>query len=340
MSWWNELFKRRAIDWVFTCIKADQVPEEPLRNDAVPSDEAYLVMTLRSMRVVNVRQNLTRFYGVVHSFTTLNHLSGTDAAFHTITTPTELRNIDSQNIDRVIQLNKPLLGPIPYRGGAVGLDLGLFSVKEADLAAPFIDVLESVASKAGISVVSVALPFIEPLKKGIDAITGTAGDAILEIGVSTRFDPPKTGWWIVMRAPKQDVDVSSLSITPTDFRLVNASTKALIQDYPYMVFTVEQRRVRPDWFRLPDLTKPYQELQNAVREGDYNAAKELIVTFKRTALTSDDLITADAKRIAQLVKEKAEGAMVGSLTADETEKLELPPLESYPLYTPDADAKV
>ena len=99
-----------------------------------------------------------------------------------------------------------------------------------------------------------------------------------------------------------------------------------------MVYTVSQSKQRSDWFKLPDLTKPYQKLNDAVRNKDYTAAKELISTFKRLALTSDDLLLEDAQRIAQLVKDKAEAAMGSALTSAGANKIELPPLESYPLY--------
>ena len=332
MGWWSKLFKKRVEDWVFERLESNQVPEDPKSHDEVSADEAYLTIILRSMRVVNVRKLATKFYGVVHSFTTLDHLSGKDGSFQTVTTPTQLRNIDSQNIDHVIQVNKTLLGPIPYRGGKVGLELGLFSVKEADLAAPFLDVLQSMSSLAGVAVVSAAIPFVDPIKKGIEALTGTSGDSILEIGIATELNPPKTGWWVVMRAPKKEIDIAELDVTPSDFRLVDRSSQELIKDFPYMVFCVIESKERSDWFKLPDLTKPYQKLQEAVRTGEYNAAKELITTFKRLALTSDDLITDDAKRIAQLVKDKAEAALGGTLTSVADQKIKLPDLESYPLY--------
>ncbi|HKX30890.1 MAG TPA: hypothetical protein VJ302_24585 [Blastocatellia bacterium] len=333
MSWWSNLYKKRAEDWVFARLADHQVPGEPRSEVEVPIDQAYLTITLRSMRITNVRKLTTKFYGIVHSFITLDHLSGKEAVFQTVSTPTELRKADPANLDRVIQVNKPLLGPVPYRGGRLNLELGLFSVAEADLAAPFIDVLESMASQAGVGIISTAIPFLQPLKKGIDALTGTSNDSILEIGVSANLEPPKTGWYVVMRAPKQAVTVADLTITPTDFRLVNALTKAPVQDYPYLVFTVTQSAERPDWFKLPDLTRTHQELQAAVRKGDYNSAKELIVAFKRTALTSDDLITKDAVRLSQLVKEKTEAALTGTMTAKGPDgQRELPPLESYELY--------
>ena len=332
MGFWSDLFKKKAEDWVFARLDGSQVPEEPRANTDLTPDDAYLTITLRSMRVVNVRKLATKFYGVVHSFTTLDHLSGKDGAFQTVTSPTQLQSIDSKNVDRVLQINKTLLGPIPYRSGKVGMELGLFSVKEGDLAAPFLEVLQSMASQAGVAVVSAALPFVDPIKKGVEALAGTADDSVLEIGVATDLNPPKTGWWIVMRAPKDKIDISSLQVTPSDYRLVDKGTGQLIKDYPYLVYTVKQDKQRADWFKLPDLTKPYQKLQDAVRDKDFNAAKELISTFKRLALTSDDLLLDDAKRIAQLVREKAEAALGGTLTAVGGKELELPPLETYPLY--------
>jgi hypothetical protein len=332
MGFWSDKFITRSEDWVFAPLTADQVPDEPKTNDTVSNNEAYLSITLRSMRIVNVRQLTKKFYGLVHSFITLNHLSGADATFQTVTTPSELRKIDPKRLDRIVAANIPLLQYVPYRGGKVGLELGLFSVEEADLAGPFIDLLQTMASQAGVSVVSAALPFALPLKKGIDAILGSTDGTILETGVTTSFDPPKTGWWVVMRAPKGEINVNDLIVTPSDFRLLNYQTKQPIKNYPYIVLSITQSTERPDWFKVPDINKPYQELRAAVRKGDYNAAKELISTFRRAALTSDDLITKDSARIATLVKEETE-AVMGQTLVSSGNKRELPSLDSYPLYS-------
>ncbi len=333
MGWWNLNLIKRAEDWVFSSLKDSQVPEEPKAGQVVVEDADYLSMKLRSMRLVNVRVLTTKFYGVGHSFTTLSHRSGKDASFHLVTTPSELRNIDATRLDRVVSSNKTLLGPIPYRGGPVGLELGLFSVKEADLAGPFIDVLESVASQAGVSVISAALPLIEPLKQGIAALTGTGDDTILEIGVSTSFDPPKTGWYVVMRAPKGQVDLSGLHVTPNDFRLVDDRDRPY-GDFPYMVFSIAKGQGRSDWFKLPDLTRPYQELKEAVRKRDYNAAKDLQAAFRAAAQTSDDLLSDDADRIAQIVENETTAKMTGTRTSALGTPTELPDLKSLNLYAP------
>lgn len=332
MGWIKNYFNEPAEDWVFQPLEQHQVPEELKVNDIITPNEAYVTVTLRSMRIVNVRKLTTKFYGVVHSYIELAHLSGQNASFQTVTSPIKLRQIDSKNTDNVVQVNLPLLGPIPYRGGPFSLELGLFSVKDADLAAPFIDILQSMASQAGVSVVSAAIPFTEPLRKGIDALFGMSDGSILQIGVSTNLDPLKTGWYIVMRAPRGSIDVSKLRVTPVDFRLVDADTNAQIKDFPYMIFTVAKDEKRPDFYALPELSKHYKGLKEAVRNGDYTTAADLIITFKRSALTSDDLIPTDAKRIADLVEQEVKRVMSATVVARLPEHAELPSLESYQLY--------
>lgn len=330
---WKDIFRKRAEEWIYAPLNDEQVPEDPKGSSPVGVNDGYLNITLRSMRIVNVRRFTSKFYGVVHSHVSLGHLSGEDAVFQNVTTPSELKKIDPKNLDRIIAVNMPIVEQVPYRGGNVKLEMGLFSVKETDLAGPFIDLLESMARQAGVGVVSAAIPFVQPLKKGIDAIIGTDSDTILEIGVSTNFDPPKTGWFVVMRAPKESNIVPSLSVTPHDFRLVVKTDGQPLKDYPYMVFTISHSRQRNDWFKLPYLKETYQKIREALREGKYTDAEDQIVIFRRAALTSGDLLSEDANRIVGLVEEEVRKVMGKTTTSAIKESaILLPELESFPLY--------
>lgn len=233
MSWFEDVFKQGTQDWVFSRLGADQVQQAPIPVEGVAANDSYVSVRLRSLRLVNVRHLTRMFYPVAHSFTSLLHRGKGEAEFQVVTTPTKLTAIDPSRLDRVIQANIPLLGPVPYRGGGLGLELGLFSVEEADLAKPFLAMLEGLSAAAGVSVVSTAMQFVTPLKQGIEAITGTAGGAILEIGVSTRLDPLTTGYYIVMRAHKDAVAVENLIVTGEDFRLVDRRTGQPVADFPY-----------------------------------------------------------------------------------------------------------
>jgi hypothetical protein len=102
---------------------------------------------------------------------------------------------------------------VPYRGGDVKLEAGLFSVKEADLAAPFLEVLDDLSSAAGTSVIG-ALPFAGPLVKAFDMLVAAPDAVQLEIGVSNTMpagDLRAGGTFVVMRAPVGTVNGARLA---------------------------------------------------------------------------------------------------------------------------------
>lgn len=47
------------------------------------------------------------------------------------------------------------------------MNFALLSIKSADLAGPYLEVLGSLASAVGVSFVSVAKPFLRPMQKGL-----------------------------------------------------------------------------------------------------------------------------------------------------------------------------
>jgi hypothetical protein len=231
---------------------------------------------VKSARIVNVRQGLSKFYGVVNSFISVPYLSGTNAEFNVITTPAFLKNIDTAHIDRVIQLDQRLLGPIPYRGGQLALEINLFSIKSVDLAAPYLEVLETMSKQAGVAFINAALPFTEPLKTGINLLVGGGDNSPLEIGLAASAWTPETGYFVIMRAPKGSVAVNALKVVPTDYRLIGPDNQP-VGDYPYMVLKVEAAASRDDWFNIKELQKPYQELKENIRGGDVEATKNSFV---------------------------------------------------------------
>jgi hypothetical protein len=308
-TWWDRALRKRASTWTFQALYPDQTPDGITRKQ-VRADAGYLHIVLHSMRVLYVRKGLTKFFGTVHSFISLLHRSGQDAAFHMVTTPGRLKDIDAANVDRVIVLNQRLLGPIPYRGGDVNIELGLFSIKSTDLAAPFLDVLENLASAAGVSYVSMALPFVEPLKHGMDQLIGAAKDSTLEIGLSTNLSKLETGYYIVMRAAKGEVDPTKLKVAK-DYQLQYDGRP--VSEYPYMVFSIDVSSQRDDWYRIPELVRSYGDLNASVQSGDLKEVKDSFAAFRRAALTSPDLLIGDAKAIIAKVDSEVETVLGSSV---------------------------
>ena len=76
-----------------------------------------------------------------------------------------------------------------------------------------------------------------------------------------------------------------------------------------MVLKVEAAATRDDWFNIKELQKPYQELKENIRGGDFEAAKNSFIFFKRSALTCDDLLFEDAKKLVAEVEGKVREIM-------------------------------
>lgn len=298
MGVWSAIWKTQAKDWTYAKIPANKTPEG-LAHASISPEEGYLNIWLQSFRITSVRRGLKNFYGTVYSFISLPILDGNGgkkAEFQVTTTPGQLKNIDAAHVDRILVLNHRLLGPIPYRGGDVEVEVGLFSVKEADLTGPFLSILDSLSKTAGVSFISAALPFAGPLKQGIDLLSGTSSDSILEIGLSTVYSPGETGYFAVMRAQPNQVDASQFRID-NNRQLVDDKTGAPIANYPYLVFRVEVSKQRDDWFLIPDIAAAHQALRAEIKSGVLSKINDAFAVFRRTALSSPDLVLADAQRL-------------------------------------------
>ncbi len=165
----------------------------------------------------------------------------------------------------------------------------------------FINLLSGMSSLGGVSFISTALPYVKPLEDGIALLTGSSDDTILEIGLNTELDKVSTGYFVVIRANKNDIDADNLIIDKRDFRLVNKNGSA-IENYPYMVFEISAAKFRDDWFNIPDVSLSYNKLREEVQKGNYNDASDALKAFKRIVYTSPDLLLKDAKSIYDKVE--------------------------------------
>lgn len=309
----NRLLRTRTTDWTFDRLRESQVPDG-LPHVPLKPEASYVSIFVRSMRIVDVRRGWTKFYPSVYSYVSLLHRDeGEKAEFQVVASPSKLEELDVHRVERVIRLDQRILGPVPYRGGDLTLELGLFSIKSVELAKPFLAVLEQMATVAGVSFVAAAKPFIAPLRKGVELLTDSS-DLNLEVGLSKLFSRPETGYFFVIRAESGRVEVSKLRVRDNDGRLVD-DTGRVLADYPYLVFSIEASEQRDDWFLIPDVAKAYKELQQAVRSGRRNDAEWALTVFKRTVLTSPDLLTRDASRLAKEVEGEVALAMPASMTS-------------------------
>ena len=89
---------------------------------------------------------------------------------------------------------------------------------------------------------------------------------------------------------------------------------------------------RPNWFEIPELKKTYDELNAEVQRGRVNEADEAFQVFRRAALTSADLLFADARSITEKVDRHVKEVLTGQQTAA-TRPAPLPELATFSPFT-------
>jgi len=276
-------------------------------------------MFLKTWRIDNIREGWNEFYGAVHGYISVPRFGGGSVEVNAFTSPNELQNADPQHANRIIQMNFPVFGPVPYFGGDLSVRIGLFSVKSADLSGPFLDVLSTIASAAGEGgYVAAAKPFIDPLKKGIEAVTDSSQDTRLEIGIVKTYDAPTTGYFAIIRADASQIDKSKLRID-NDEHLVNDSDGAPIGNYPYFVFTIEYSAQHETWYEIPDLQQAYSDLSTAIEDDNATAAsiKAAYLRFRKKVEISPDLIPPDKNNVLSEIQKRIQdvtGVDVSSAT--------------------------
>jgi hypothetical protein len=327
-SIWNTLCAEKSNEWLFGKLEPSQIPFK-INEGPIQVDQEYIDVFLRSMRIVHVRKGTKKFFGAVHSFITLPILNQT-GKFHVLTTPTDLSNIDASNVDRIIQINKRLLGPIPYGGGDLTINIGLFSIESADLTGPFLKVLENMSTTAGVSFVKSAFPFANILTEGVNLLFGAGNSNCLEVGLSTTFNELHSGYFVVMRASKGDVAIENLSLDK-DFRLIGKTKKGSgIDDFPYIVFSIESSPKRA-WRDIPEIADGFKQTMDFVRIGDVNGANAAFTAFRRIVLTSPDLVSDDAAKIVSEVDKTLEKLLVPCKQASKTE-IKVPTIDEIEIY--------
>jgi hypothetical protein len=187
---------------------------------------------------------------------------------------------------------------VPYKGGDLQLEVGLFLVPSQNLLAPFLEVVEDIAKLAAQPFAAAAAPFVGPATKALGLLLGdTDGNIELQIGLTKTWATPEVGLFAVARRAFTD----DVSYDSQQRRLISAG-KAI--DEPHLVLRIERTTQRDDWQRIPDLLDAYNDLKRAASRGDLAQAKIAVDAFRIRAQFSPDLIPRDAARLADICLEQ------------------------------------
>lgn len=302
MGWVKDLLRKEPDDTFFgpvePAVGAIMPPPAPtsLPSGApIEPESAYLHLYVEAMRIPAVRVRGRTFHGSVASTCGVQTSAG-QAELITVTAPSALRGLDPRHLDRVISGTMPLINAVPYLGGGLEIEIGLFAVPEQYLLGPYLDFLGDVAAVASaflpVTGAVAAAALLPPVRRGLDQLFGADTAATIEVAVLRALDPPVTGYYAAVRGMPEPS--AGFRVGPTG-RLLNPDDAEV--RLPYLVLRLDARTRRDTWRDIPEVRAAYYELNTAVRHGDVPAAKSALERFRRMAVSSSGLLPQDADRL-------------------------------------------
>lgn len=306
MSWLGELWRSPAENWIFGAL------DEVTGSELVP-DTQYVSVTLRECRISDVRVGRQRLFGTITSSCSVLRRGDGRAESLVVTTPGVLRDVDPDNLDKVVTGATRLLGPVPYRGQGIDVEIGLFAMPGQDLLGPYLNLLEQATNLAGVGLIGRNSGLVGLVKDGMNVLLGGSGGPQLEIGVAHTFDHPKPGTYAVIRVAKAHAD--AMPALDVNRGLCWKDGSPVTE--PYIVFSIDAETRRDDWPGIPLLGDLYEQLRGMAERGDLTGSREVLAAFRRAAVFSADLLTADGERLYELVRKQIELAFPSTATGSQ-----------------------
>ena len=147
----------------------DRVHRLDTGGDGTPirAGEAYCRIWLVEMRLAKDVDWFKQRYPVVHAAVRFHH-GGKAVTIPYIAAPGNLKELATDNLDKVIQSNYPLTPLFPFNQGLVELQAGLFSMVASDSISKFIKTMGQFSKLLPVPELSKVLNLAEPVYQGIE----------------------------------------------------------------------------------------------------------------------------------------------------------------------------
>ncbi|MFF0574662.1 hypothetical protein [Streptosporangium saharense] len=304
------------------------VPEESAT--ALAPYEGYIRLFVAEGFLADRRSWAADQYPALHGGVSLSFLGGQPLAFTTMTG-------QSAWLAPGVTLSEPITPLLPYGGGTVSVQAGLYRVSEKG---PLGTAVQIAGGLAGLVAppLAAAATIATKLSEGIDRILGDLGEQPV-LGVHWTMVAPvpgtpgsgvrtvRAGHLVVINSPEPP---GALSIEDGRLRVDGRPPTGA----DFLVLRIECRAERDDW-RFPELAQLIDRAgEEYLRRGETQTFKDLRSDAVVRAWCSPDLTPLDRKRVAVLVAgEINEVRRLGAVPSEE-ETLE----EAVALRLPSRDA--
>lgn len=306
----------------------DNTPERTIQSGE------YVSLFIEAINIAHTRVGFDSFYGVVYVDVSISSEKLPQNKEKIFRSPEGLKKHDKNNPSNIIMGRSRVINSIPYDGGDIEIEIGIFSVRNSDLAGPYISMIEEMNIELGsISGFSSLSKLFDVVNGGVRLLLGTTGAVNLEVGISNTFSEPTASKFAIYG--KSPDETSGRSITLSEnFCLVDENYKE-IKDVPYLVFSLESSSKRADWYKINGIKEAYEYLNKEIDTDEYDRIKYAEEKLYREIEKSRELFTSDAIRLKEMLQKKFdERRKVFSLQAQGEESIgpNLPELSSFPLF--------
>lgn len=260
----------------------------PPAQPRLPTKDVYAMVYLHSARLRHSRRITKVLQPVVHAGFKYMHVFEGEALREAVPKSDALAGLGEE---RVIIANLPLLGPIPYLGGGLGLQLGLFAVEARDLAAPFIDILAQATALLGGPRGGANIS--ELVKQALAALSGLDEHA-MAAGIRTHLDTLVPGYYVVTSATQANLPKARLET----MGIGDFETAPELNGKSYVVLRIAVARENVECFRIEAIRKAYQACVEACNPMREKVLEEARRKLRWACLSSPELLIDDAERIA------------------------------------------
>lgn len=306
MGWLGNLLEtvrhQPVTDWTYIeeLAESESNPSKKIAGRAFTVDDCYVEVWIEGFRLSDRRRWATTFVPSTYASMTLAR-QGSDPA-----TLTKLsggnKEMSADDRDRVISPSTRVLSAMPWRGGALELELAVFAVKTGNLVAPVLNYVTKVASKAGISLASAVDPFLPLITEGLDLIAGSTEDTEVEIAIDTDMTLTTSRISAVIAQPKS-ISLRNISYDPTDHKLL---TDGVPLQAGYCVFSIRQVPTNADWGSIEPVKKAWDAIRDAALDGDDVRVAAALQMFRRQVTFCPDLIKRDKDSLIRLAEQHVE----------------------------------
>jgi hypothetical protein len=301
----NKVFVTAAEQRLYHAIPGDHISPSIPQADFT-ADKCYFRVWLSDMFLAQTRVGYKAYSPIVHATCRFNY-DGATRDLRLVMGPGQSQILNAAR-DRTVNLNYSLLGPVPYLGGDVELQLALVALQSADYGDQLLDVLGELSQLTGSGEIRSALAFVQPLKKGIEGLFGLQNYRV-QLGVhdtlSSAAGAPnrlRAGYRVVMGVTDDRFDPATLWVQEGRlFRGADLRSATPFDAADYLLFSLEKIDSRGT--DIPSVQRAWSAT-TAKALSDKPVLDRARSAFVEVVMASPDLIGIDKRQLIYAMKDE------------------------------------